>query len=140
MSATKNPEAAWEYMKWWSSADAQARYGNDLVTVMGSSQMHPTANLEALGELSWSASDYANLMKQFENLVGTPEYPGGYIITRYVQFAFLETYNDDVEPVTAMQAYINTINKEITRKRREFGFDTLEIGETLADRQKEKSE
>ena len=29
-------------------------------------------------------------------------------------------------------AYINTINKEITRKREEFNLETLEIGQTLA--------
>ena len=140
MSATKNPEASWEYMKWWTSAGAQARYGNDLVTVMGSSQMHPTANIEALSEMSWSTTDYANLMNQFDNLVGTPEFPGGYIITRYVSFAFLETYNDDADPVMSIQKYINTINKEITRKRKEFGYETLEIGQTLDEKRQQEAQ
>ena len=31
-------------------------------------------------------------------------------------------------------SYINTINKEITRKREEFGLETLEIGQTLAEK------
>ena len=53
---------------------------------------------------------------------------------RHTDFAFLAAYNDDADPVTEILSYINTINKEITRKREEFNLETLEIGQTLADK------
>jgi len=59
--------------------------------------------------------------------VGIPEYPGGYIIARYVDFAFLATYNDNKDAVESMLLYITDINKEISRKRNEFGWDSLDI-------------
>ena len=37
-------------------------------------------------------------------------------------------------PITELQSYITTINKEITRKRAEFGLETLELGQTLAEK------
>ena len=60
--------------------------------------------------------------------------PGGYIIDRYVGFAFLDAYNNNADPVEELLGYIDDINKEITRKRKEFELETLELGETLAEK------
>ena len=38
------------------------------------------------------------------------------------------------DPSDELLSYINTINKEISRKHEEFGLETLEIGQTLADK------
>jgi hypothetical protein len=57
-----------------------------------------------------------------------PNYPGAYIIDRYTNFAFLSAYNDKANPSDALLAYINTINKEIERKRNEFNLETLNDG------------
>ena len=52
--------------------------------------------------------------------------PGGYIITRYVDFALMETYNNDAVPSDALLDYVDTINSELKRKREELedGKDT----------------
>lgn len=125
--ALDNKEAAWEFVNWYTTADIQARYSNELVAVVGQSSKRSTANEEALKELPWSAREYRNLMGQFTKTVGITEYPGGYIISRYVDFAFMEVYNNGTNAVEAMLDYITDINKEITRKRKEFGFDYIEI-------------
>jgi hypothetical protein len=59
-------------------------------------------------------------MQQFTNLSAVREYPGGYIIGRYVSFAFLAVYNNNADPVDELQSYVVEINKELTRKRMEF--------------------
>ena len=56
-------------------------------------------------------------------------YPGSYIYSRYMKFAFLDAYNDGAEPHDAMMSYIDAINAEIERKRKEFGLDTIPKGE-----------
>ena len=66
-------------------------------------------------------------MEQFNKTVGITEYPGGYIITRYVDFAFMDVYNKGANATEAMLDYVTEINKEITRKRKEFGFEYIEI-------------
>ena len=40
-------------------------------------------------------------------------------------FAFLAAYNDGENPADALLGYVNTINKELTRKRLEFGMDVI---------------
>lgn len=133
MSGCDNQEAAWDFMDWYVDKDYQATYANEIVGILGTAGMHPTANIEALAELPWTATEYENLMAQFNNLAAIPNYPGNYIIGRYTNFAFLAAYNEKADPVDSLLNYINTINKELTRKRTEFGFATLELGQTLDD-------
>ena len=119
--------AAWEFMKWWVSASSQATYGQEYYALLGASGQYATANIEALYSMSWTADERAELHKQFEWLQATPEMPGGYIVARYVEFAFLAAYNDDKDPVESMLNYVDSINSELTRKRTEFGLPTLDL-------------
>ncbi|MBR5124396.1 MAG: hypothetical protein IKU90_04620, partial [Clostridia bacterium] len=86
------------------------------------------ANKNALASLPWTIDEYEQVRRQFNNLGSVPNYPGAYIIDRYTNFAFLSAYNDKVNPSDALLAYINTINKEIERKRNEFNLETLSDG------------
>lgn len=122
----KNALGAWTYMQWWMSADVQSSFGNEMIALLGPSAKQATANMEALEGMSWSKDELDNLTAQFKAVECTPEYPGSYIVGRYTNFAFLNVYNDDDNPVEAMQSYITDINNELTRKRTEFGLPTEE--------------
>lgn len=126
---------AWHFMDWYTSAETQSAYANEMVAIVGQGAMYATANKEAIESLPWSSQDLENILAQYNKLAAIPEMPGGYIITRYVQFAFLDAYNNHADPVESLLDYVDDINKEITRKRREFELDTLELGETLAERE-----
>ncbi len=118
--------AGWEFMKWWVSTESQSTYGQEYYALLGASGQYATANIEALYSMSWTADERKELHGQFDWLQATPEMPGGYIVTRYVEFAFLAAYNDHEDPVESMLEYIDAINSELTRKRNEFGLPTLE--------------
>ena len=118
---------AWKFMVWFTSSSAQTNYASEVTAVLGTESKHPTANKKSLYELPWTSSERDNLAEQFDNLVGIPEYPGSYIIGRYVNFAFLDVYNNNADPVVAIQEYVVTINAELTRKRQEFGLAYKEI-------------
>ena len=113
--------AAWQFMQWQTSADTQAEYGNRIVALIGPSAKYEAANLNAINNLSWTSKEKAAIMNQMEHLSSIVNYPGSYIINRYMQFAFLSAVNDGANPVDALGGYIDTINDEITRKREEFG-------------------
>ena len=130
---------AWQFMKWYTGKQCQADYSNEMVAIMGPSAKYNTANRAALAELPWTTEEYMQVSAQFENLAAVPNYPGAYIIGRYTNFAFLSAYNEKADPVESLMSYINTINKEITRKREEFGLETLEIGQTLKDKRRDQS-
>ena len=122
---------AWEFMQWHSGKNFQETYSNEMVAIIGPSAKHATANIQALEGMPWTSEELTQLKLQFENLASIPNYPGSYIIGRYTNFAFLAAYNQNADPTEELQSYITIINKEITRKREEFGLETLEIGQTL---------
>ena len=135
LTGCKDEAGAWEFMKWYTGAECQADYSNEMVALIGPSAKHPTANMGALEEMPWTYSEFTQLSAQFNNLASIPNYPGSYIIDRYTNFAFLAAYNENADPVTELQSYITTINKEITRKRAEFDLETLDyVGQTLAQK------
>ena len=130
---------AWEFMKWFTGPGCQADYSNEMVAIMGPSAKYNTANKQALEELPWTQTELDNIKAQFNNLASVPNYPGTYIIGRYTGFAFLAAYNEGADPVEELMSYIPTINKEITRKREEFGLETLELGQTLKEKRKDQA-
>ena len=123
--AKANASRAWEFMKWYVGADCQIDYSNEMVAILGPSAKHATANKVALESLPWTRQEYSRIAEQFNNLAAIPNYPGAYIIGRYTKFAFLDAYNDNYNPVESLLGYIDYINEEITRKRDEFGLETL---------------
>ncbi len=116
----KNLSGAWKFTQWQTSAPVQAQYGNGMVAIIGPSAKYEAANIDAIDNLSWSASEKLAIYDQLANMSSIVNYPGSYIITRYVKFAFLDAVNDKIEPATAMRKYIVAINEEISRKRQEF--------------------
>ena len=134
-----NETGAWNYIRWFTGANCQQEYSNEMVAIIGPAAKYNTANREALAELPWTTAELKQIQAQFENLASVPNYPGSYILGRYTQFAFLSAYNDNANPSESLMSYITTINKEITRKRKEFGLETLEVDETLASKRMEQS-
>ena len=134
----ENALGAWAFMQWYMSAEVQSAYGNEMVALLGPSAKQPTANINALANMSWSTDEYNNLFSQFKAVACTPEYPGSYIIGRYTNFAFLNVYNDDDDPVKSLQSYVTDINVELTRKREEFNLPTSDTIKEMEAAVKEK--
>ena len=118
-------DSSWEFMKWYTGESCQVGFSNEMVAIMGPSAKQAVSNKNALASLPWTTAELEQIQNQFNNLGSVPNYPGAYIIDRYTNFAFLSAYNDNANPSDALLAYINTINKEIERKRAEFGLETL---------------
>ncbi len=124
-----NVLAAWQFMQWQTSDSAQSKYGNRMVALVGPSAKYESANLKALNNLSWTASEKEAIKDQMMNLSSIVNYPGSYIIARYLKFAFLDAANDGADPHDALMSYIDAINSEIERKREEFDLWTPENNE-----------
>lgn len=127
-------DEAWEFMQWFAGAEFQAEYSNELVNLLGEAGMRTVASKGALTQLQWKRDDRDALVRQADEVICLRQYPGSYFITRYVTFAVNNAYNDGADPVDQLLGYITSINKEISRKREEFGYETLEIGQTLAEK------
>lgn len=112
---------AWQFAQWETAEEQSAEYGNRIVAIIGPSAKYETANLNSIDDLSWTASEKAAIMNQMDHMSSIVNYPGSYIINRYMQFAFLDAVNEDANAVDALTSYIDAINSEIARKRQEFG-------------------
>ena len=112
---------AWTFMKWWVSADAQARFGREMESVLGSSARYATANTDALEMLAWSSEELAVLKEQQAWGRGFPEIAGGYSTTRHMTNAIRKVINSKEDPRETLLTYVHTINEEIEIKRKEFG-------------------
>ena len=121
-----NEEAAWQFMQWYVSDDFQVDYSDEIVSIVGIASRPATANRKALEELPWTSEEWANINAQFDSLGAVPNHPGSYYLARYVSFAFLAAYNEGKDPADALLSYVPAINKEITRKRKEFGMEVIE--------------
>ena len=117
---------AWEFMKWWASADTQVRFGRELEAVMGSAARYATANLEAFKQLSWSAEQVKVLEEQRSFTKGFREVAGGYYTSRHLTNACRKVMNNKEDPREVLLDYVRTINEEITKKRKEYGLSVRE--------------
>ncbi len=112
---------AWEFMKWWVSADTQVRFGREMESILGSSARYATANRKALDQLPWS-NDQLNVLKtQMAMTRGFPEIAGGYSTTRHMTNAIRKVINEKEDPREVLMNYTRTINEEITIKREQLG-------------------
>ena len=116
---------AWQFIQWQTGVDTQSQYGNKMVALIGPSAKYESANINAIKNLSWTASERAAIEEQIKHLSSIVNYPGSYIINRYTKFAFLAAVNDGENAVDALSGYIDSINAEIKRKREEFNLPTL---------------
>ena len=122
----KNVKAAWAFLQWQTDEMVQADYGNKMVALIGPSAKYEAANKKAIDNLSWTASEKEAIRDQMDNLSSIVNYPGSYIMARYMQFAFLDAVNSGADAVDALSSYIDEINNELTRKRKEFGLPTTD--------------
>ena len=130
---TKILRDAWTYCQWHSSSKVQSDFANSLITVIGPASKTAEANLDAIQDLSWTADERAAIKDQIKHLDAILNYPGSYIYTRFINFAFYGAVNDGENPVTALKENISTINAELTRKRKEFGDFFYNIEDHLVD-------
>jgi ABC-type glycerol-3-phosphate transport system substrate-binding protein len=116
-------ESAWEFLKWWTSADTQAKYGMEIESLQGASARWPTANLEAFDMMSWPVDVAKSIKAQREEVQGLPEVPGSYMLSRYVGSAIRLSINNGYPPREAILDWNRKINEEIILKRIEFGME-----------------
>ena len=120
---TKNKEAAWEFLKWFSSTEVQTSYGNLVEGLLGTMGRFDAANTETLSGLSWTPAELKKLEAQRSELKEIPVIPASYAVTRNIMTAFRETVNSHRNPRDTIMWYNRDINTEIKRKLEDIGRD-----------------
>jgi ABC-type glycerol-3-phosphate transport system substrate-binding protein len=116
-------ENSWVFLKWWSNADTQVRFGQEMESILGASARYATANIHAFEQLSWSNNQLKILKEQWTWTKGLREIAGGYYTGRHITNAIRKVINENEDSRETLLDYSRTINYEIDKKRLEFGLD-----------------
>ncbi|XEC96110.1 extracellular solute-binding protein [Paenibacillus tarimensis] len=119
---TKKPEESWEFVKWWTSAEVQERYGMDLETLYGITFRWNTSNIDAFVRLPWKDEDLKQIMEQWRWFREIPNVPGNYYIERELLNAWTRTVVNGENYRVSLETFVKNVNQEILRKEQEFNF------------------
>jgi ABC-type glycerol-3-phosphate transport system substrate-binding protein len=122
-SNEEREKKAWEYMKWWSSTEIQAEFGQTLQIAYGDEYMWPTANLEAFAQLPWDTKDKQVIIEQSKWILEPPRILGTYMLEREYSNAFNNIVVDGYTLRTRIDKAVKDINRETERKLEEFGYN-----------------
>ena len=122
LSQTKMPEESWTFLKWWSSAEVQNRFGNLLQSTYGSEYIWPTANQEAFESLPLKSRDKKVILEQMTWMTEAPWVLGTYMLERELSNAFVSVVVDGTDARRALDTAVKRINRETFRKLEEFGY------------------
>lgn len=114
-------DAAWEFLKWYTSAETQAEYSRLVESRLGLVGRLMTANVEALNNLEWDSKQLEILNEQWKRVSEIPEIPGSYYLIRAVDQAYWSVINGDANAKDAIAEWSASADAEIERKYREFG-------------------
>ncbi len=113
---------SWEFIKWWSSTEVQAEFGQTIQITYGDEYMWPTANMEAFMQLPWD-TDHKEVIREFAaNVVDVARIPGTYLLEREMSNAFNDIVVNGQNEQTRIDKAVKVINREIERKLEEFGY------------------
>jgi len=128
-STTNQPEAAWQFLEWWSSDEVQASYATSLMALHGGTFMWNSANRSAFAQLPIPGHHREVILRQTEYMVEVPWVPGTYMVERELSNAFDAVIINGVNVRRAMDTAVKRIDREVFRKLEEFGF--TRGGETI---------
>lgn len=120
LKKSKDKQAAWKFLDWWTSADIQLRYSQNLESILGPVARVATATVDAFAQYSWNYGDKGILLDQWSKVKLMPQVPGSYHLTRSFDQAFLETVNGENTANDAMVKWAASANAEIARKWAEY--------------------
>ncbi|MFB9278596.1 extracellular solute-binding protein [Cohnella cellulosilytica] len=116
-------EESWKFLKWWTSADVQEQFGTELEAILGVEARWNTANVEALKRLPWPTEDLNGILEQWEWFREREVVLGGYYTNRYVENIWNEIVLNGKNRREAVEDGVKEINRELRKKREEFGLD-----------------
>ena len=121
MNGSDAQEAAWKFLKWYTSTDMQLEYGRNLESYIGVSARWNTANTEAFVNLPWTEDEIGVIRYMWNWVKETPVVLGSYMNGRNVYNAWNSVVIGGEDPRTALENAVETINREMQMKQLEYG-------------------
>lgn len=122
-SDPEREKKAWEFIKWWSSNEIQAEFGQTIQITYGDEYIWPTANMNAMAQLPIESNSKKVIQETAKNVVDVPRVPGTYLLEREVSNAFNDITVNGSSLQTRVDKAVKSVNHEFDRKLEEFGYN-----------------
>ncbi len=119
---TEKDEKAWDFLKWWLSADTQAEYSRRRQTGYGTQYLWNTANKQSFETLPFTAEQKDVIRGQFEWQKETVNHPASYLIAREIGNTWNQVVLNNKTLIDCINNSVILSNREIERKLQEFGY------------------
>lgn len=120
LKESDNIDAAWEFLKWWTSDNTQLKYSQNVESILGITGRNMTSNVNALSGLSWNDGDFEILKQQWALVDEMPEVPGGYYVPRVVDQAFWNVVGNGKGIEETLLKWDKVADNEIAEKRSQY--------------------
>ena len=122
-SDSDREQKAWEFVKWWSSSEVQAEFGQTIQITYGSEYIWPTANMAAMAQLPLEAQVKQVIQETAKNVVDVARVPGTYLLEREISNTFNDIVVNGQNERTRIDKAVKSVNHEFDRKLEEFGYN-----------------
>ncbi len=119
---SQKKEQSAEFLKWWTSTEAQNAFNDMLVSIYGMEYIWNSANIEAFLSLPLPQKDLAVFATSLEWIEEVPKIPGGYIVERSISDIWNGVIFDGDDLKTLTEEKVDDINVELEKKLIEFNY------------------
>ncbi len=112
-------EAAWEFLKWYTSPDVLAKIQQGFYDVPDKWVL-TFGTPESMASSKYSKEHRETISKVVAEGVKMTSIPGGYSTYRYIDFAFNQVVLQNHDPAVTLRKAANDSTSELERKRKEF--------------------
>lgn len=120
LGGSDNADAAWEFLKWWTSEETQLSYVQSLESVLGVAGRIATSNVKAASRLTWDGDCLENLNEQWKNVKEYNEVPGSYYTARAIEQAYWNVVEAGENPKDMLYRWSDVADNEIARKIKQY--------------------
>lgn len=121
-SDSEKVNECWTFMKWWLSHDVQTSYAHTLKSTFGDEYIWLPSNLDAIADCTLPTEDKQIILEQLKHLRDVPRTPGQYMLERDISNIWNAIAVDGSAAQVAIDAKIQEINREITKKMSDLGY------------------
>lgn len=121
MEKSNKKDAAWAFLKWWTSDEVQSRYAADMESYYGIEYRWNTANVNSMKAHSWPSEDLKAIREQTRWAKNMPNVPGYYFLGREMDFAWNKTVFDGIPADESLEEASLSLQREMERRQRNFG-------------------
>ena len=116
LKSTKNPQKAWDFITWWTDAETQYSYTQNVEAALGPTGRIAVSNIEAFNKMSWDSQMKSDILSAWSQVEEVAEVPGSYYASRSIDLSFWSVINENRNPKDVLLEKSAEVDGEIERK------------------------